>query len=710
MATALFDVSGAKDFLRSKAINPAAAKSVGDMNDSYAVALASSMQQAQLATGDTSLKLLQGERDPKEEAQNYANWKGQPYTYGGKTYQPATPGKSSGNKATTPNNSAHSYGVGADVSGGKNPAVTVSGAAIKYMTEHRADFGLANGSADLHIDDPAHFQVPQSVLNSIKVSGGAAIPAPNDLNLSSWSAAPTVHASQTNPALSAINQAAAQSAPVPMPGRPAALSGPQAAAPQPATPPANLRLPSGHQIAPGLYKGTDGTHNVAVTDDGHGNAVVKKIQNPGEIPGVLDPLNEHPGTVAGGIVRGVENDIGKQVSQTMGDAYTNATKAVTDTGTAIGQQASQLGTGVANAFTGLTNFLGGNGGQQQGTVPVSPTTLPVAAGPPSATEPGSVPVKPTTLPVSSPGQPFGGWAGNSFNQPPAAAAAGGGSQQTQGTMTQSPNGSVHWTDTAGTNQMPSPTGLPVGRPGSINALTRDIPGYVEPWQQSSPTPISRSDAVGAGPQLSELQKMIGAGNYVSPTTAYTQQQMTAANPEYLKYIAAQKADAIGAGPGSLADLQSLTNSKALHPANAFTGPQTITTTQQQAAPPSEAVRQLQSALGIHSDGLYGPQTDAAVRAFQAKNGLAVDGIVGNQTLAALAKPVAAPVVAPVNALAPRGRFAPPIATGGQQVNGNGTGSERGGGSGQGGYLNAQGQGTSGMTAGEVGNAYMKSIS
>ncbi len=49
----------------------------------------------------------------------------------------------------------------------------------------------------------------------------------------------------------------------------------------------------------------------------------------------------------------------------------------------------------------------------------------------------------------------------------------------------------------------------------------------------------------------------------------------------------------------------------------------------------QEVAELQQALGIDADGVFGAGTRAAVEAYQKENGLVVDGIVGRQTLAAI---------------------------------------------------------------------------
>jgi len=47
----------------------------------------------------------------------------------------------------------------------------------------------------------------------------------------------------------------------------------------------------------------------------------------------------------------------------------------------------------------------------------------------------------------------------------------------------------------------------------------------------------------------------------------------------------------------------------------------------------EAVKEIQQALGVPVDGLFGPRTEQAVKEFQAANGLDADGIVGPRTRA-----------------------------------------------------------------------------
>lgn len=53
------------------------------------------------------------------------------------------------------------------------------------------------------------------------------------------------------------------------------------------------------------------------------------------------------------------------------------------------------------------------------------------------------------------------------------------------------------------------------------------------------------------------------------------------------------------------------------------------------SPKSEVVKQIQKALHLYPDGIFGILTEEAVKEFQKSKGLKVDGIVGPQTLAYL---------------------------------------------------------------------------
>lgn len=49
----------------------------------------------------------------------------------------------------------------------------------------------------------------------------------------------------------------------------------------------------------------------------------------------------------------------------------------------------------------------------------------------------------------------------------------------------------------------------------------------------------------------------------------------------------------------------------------------------------EAVRRLQTKLGVKADGEFGPNTEKALKEWQSKNGLAADGVAGPDTFMAL---------------------------------------------------------------------------
>lgn len=53
----------------------------------------------------------------------------------------------------------------------------------------------------------------------------------------------------------------------------------------------------------------------------------------------------------------------------------------------------------------------------------------------------------------------------------------------------------------------------------------------------------------------------------------------------------------------------------------------------------DAVKEVQDAIGIPADGIFGQHTVDAVKTFQSKHGLVVDGRVGSQTWEAIAKGV-----------------------------------------------------------------------
>lgn len=153
-------------------------------------------------------------------------------------------------------------------------------------------------------------------------------------------------------------------APTPMPGRPAALSGSAGRDSIGAGPNANeltrmldgggtpvtvnggtqlAKLPSGQMIAPGIYPQPGaGDHSLRVSVGPDGNAIVEKILHPGEIPGVLDPVSEaNAPTLAGNVIRQFMKSMPQDV---------NITAAVSGAGTTLGESVK------ANALAPLENI------------------------------------------------------------------------------------------------------------------------------------------------------------------------------------------------------------------------------------------------------------------------------------------------------------------------------------------------------------------
>lgn len=145
---------------------------------------------------------------------------------------------------------------------------------------------------------------------------------------------------------------------LPMPGRPAGLD-----TAEPGTAPAKealpmVKLPSGQMIPVGSYPSNDGKHQVIITDDGQGNAVVSKQLNLGEVPGLIDPLHESGGTVAGKAVQTImkakATDAVKVAAPEIGQVLSTASNA-------ISAKTGGLGQGVIGAVKSSSGFLLGFG-------------------------------------------------------------------------------------------------------------------------------------------------------------------------------------------------------------------------------------------------------------------------------------------------------------------------------------------------------------
>jgi hypothetical protein len=344
---------------------------------------------------------------------------------------------------------------------------------------------------------------------------------------------------------------------LPMPGRPAALM-PNG---QPTTAPAMVRLSGGGTIAVGLHPSPDGTHMLNVTDDGQGNAVVTKQLNVGEVPGVIDPLREKDApTMAGGYIR----DLAKQIASSpqaaaAADQITSTAQKAQDGASAIGADAAGAAgtlaaaggdmlnkTGIANLFTAITG----------GGKPNAPVVAP---------------------PMNSTGKKADGTDGSPM--PPLKNATGKKADGTDDLLNIVKARADKAQGIIPDNQLPPEQQSNFDTAMQVNGY-RDIQEQMyNPKSTSSPTvapvkasPMDMSQGGSRGnvsptdlstggtktnsyPGDSSTGGVSTATPATKPTTTYTYQQMQVANPDYLKYIAAQKADPIGPGPGSLQDFQ-----------------------------------------------------------------------------------------------------------------------------------------------------------
>ncbi len=148
-------------------------------------------------------------------------------------------------------------------------------------------------------------------------------------------------------------------------------------------------------------------------------------------------------------------------------------------------------------------------------------------------------------------------------------------------------------------------------------------------ESATPAAASSGSATAAGSAAS------GGASSESTPAAATSPESAAAAPAV---VASDTEEAGGVQAPSLEEpetTQAQTGSSAgaqgEAPAVAATTTQASTEGAGPAPSTNDAVRQLQSALHLTADGVFGPETEAAIRRLQARHGLAVDGVVGPQT-------------------------------------------------------------------------------
>lgn len=202
--------------------------------------------------------------------------------------------------------------------------------------------------------------------NSGHLPAGAGMPASDVMEAFNPLPAPA----PLTPASMAIEQVAGKGT-----GLPAAAP----AVTQPSSVRSLVTLPSGKHIAPGTYPSSNPNHVVVISDDGTGHAVISHPKNPGEIPGLVDPLHEGD-TVAGGFTRNLLKDVNTGQALRAAGLDKVAENALGVPGQALATVKNAVGTGALAFGEGALNTLQGLFGGASTPVPKTESLVRPSSG------------------------------------------------------------------------------------------------------------------------------------------------------------------------------------------------------------------------------------------------------------------------------------------------------------------------------------------
>jgi hypothetical protein len=223
--------------------------------------------------------------------------------------------------------------------------------------------------------------------------------------------------------------------------------------------------------------------------------------------------------------------------------------------------------------------------------PASMANLPDLNPVPPLPRPRPAPTAPVVPPGTGSAFTGGGW-GNlgllnasgsgSFAMPPGAVPAS--VQSSMPSVVQQQQANENTPRFAG---QPWISGLIQKTPPPVPAAPSIIP-IVNPMASAYPGNQTQASSWAPWGSIPSLPSPPPAPTYAPPTTRYTVQQMTSLNPDYEKYIAAQKANDIGPGPGSIQDIIGNYATGAVLPSMGSPPPKFITVTRPVAIPVAAA--------------------------------------------------------------------------------------------------------------------------